>query len=53
MRDEVGVPMVYAGPMQAAELRRIATSVVWLKGGKVAAAGGKELLEAADTDAVL
>jgi molybdate transport system ATP-binding protein len=51
-RDEVGVPMVYVSH-QAAELRRIATTVVRLKAGKVAAAGGKELLDAADTYAVL
>ena len=52
LRDAVGVPMVYVSH-QAAELRRIATTVVRLKAGKVAAAGGKELLDAADTDAVL
>ena len=52
LRDEVGVPMVYVSH-QAAELRRIATSVVRLSAGKVAAAGGTELLDAADADAVL
>jgi len=52
LRDEVGVPMVYVSH-QAAELRRIATSVVWIKAGRVEAAGGKELLDAADADAVL
>ncbi len=52
LRDEVGVPMVYVSH-QAAELRRIATSVVRLEAGKVAAAGGKELLDAADTESVL
>ena len=52
LRDEVGVPMVYVSH-QAAELRRIATSVVRLEAGKVAATGGKELLDAADSDAVL
>jgi molybdate transport system ATP-binding protein len=52
LRDEVGVPMVYVSH-QAAELRRIATSVVRLNAGKVEAAGGKELLDAADIDAVL
>ncbi len=52
LRDEIGVPMVYVSH-QAAELRRIATSVVRLAAGKVAAAGGKELLDAADADAVL
>jgi molybdate transport system ATP-binding protein len=52
LRDEVGVPMVYVSH-QAAELRRIATAVVRLDAGRVAAAGGLELLDAADADAVL
>jgi len=52
LRDEVGVPMVYVSH-HAAELRRIASSVVRLVAGKVEAAGGKELLDAADADAVL
>jgi ABC-type molybdate transport system ATPase subunit len=43
--------MVYVSH-QAAELRRIASSVVWLKAGRVEACGGTELLDAAD-DAVL
>jgi molybdate transport system ATP-binding protein len=52
LRDEVGVPMVYVSH-HAAELRRLASSVVRLAGGQVEAAGGKELLNAADADAVL
>src|ERR1700730_3126750 len=52
LRDEVGVPMVYVSH-QAAELRRIATCVVRLAGGRVEAAGGRELLDAAEADAVL
>jgi molybdate transport system ATP-binding protein len=52
LRDEAGVPMVYVSH-QAAELRRIATSVVRLIAGKVEAAGGRELLDAADADAIL
>jgi len=52
MRDEVGVPMVYVSH-QAAELRRIATAVVRLEAGRVAAAGGLELLDSADADAAL
>jgi len=52
LRDEVGVPMVYVSH-QAAELRRIATTVVRLEAGRVTAAGGKELLDAAETEAVL
>jgi molybdate transport system ATP-binding protein len=52
LRDEVGVPMVYVSH-HAAELRRLATSVVRLVAGRVEAAGGKELLDAAEADAVL
>jgi molybdate transport system ATP-binding protein len=52
LRDEVGVSMVYVSH-QAAELRRIATAVVRLADGRVAAMGGRELLDAADADAVL
>jgi molybdate transport system ATP-binding protein len=52
LRDKVGVPMVYVSH-QAAELRRIATAVVRLDAGRVAAAGGTELLDAAHTDAAL
>jgi molybdate transport system ATP-binding protein len=51
LRDEVGIPMVYVSH-HAGELRRIATSVVRLDAGRVAAVGGKELLDAADADAV-
>jgi len=42
--------MVYVSHT-AAELRRIATTVVRLDNGRVAAAGGIELLDAADSDA--
>jgi molybdate transport system ATP-binding protein len=49
LRDEV--PMVYVSH-HAGELRRIATSVVRIEGGRVAAVGGKELLEEVDADAV-
>jgi molybdate transport system ATP-binding protein len=52
LRDEVGIPMVYVSH-QAAELRRIATAVVRLKGGRVEAIGGPELLDRDDADAVL
>src|SRR5438067_234023 len=47
LRDELGVPMVYVSH-HAGELRRIANSVVRLEGGRVAAVGGKELLDAVD-----
>ena len=51
LRDEVGVPMVYVSH-HAGELRRIATSVVRIEGGRVAAVGGTELLDTADADAL-
>jgi len=49
LRDEV--PMVYVSH-HAGELRRIATSVVRIAAGHVAAVGGKELLDEADADAI-
>ena len=49
LRDEV--PIIYVSH-HAGELRRIATSVVRIEGGRVAAVGGKELLEEVDADAV-
>ena len=52
LRDEVGVPMVYVSH-QAAELRRIATSVERLESGRVTASGGMDMLDAADADAIL
>jgi molybdate transport system ATP-binding protein len=51
LRDEASVPMVYVSH-HAGELRRIATYVVRLDGGRVVAMGGKELLDKADADAV-
>ena len=47
LRDEAAVPMVYVSH-QAAELRRIATSVLLLDAGRIVTAGGKELLERAE-----
>jgi molybdate transport system ATP-binding protein len=44
LRDETGVPMIYVSH-QAAELKRIATSVALLAAGRVTATGGIELLE--------
>ena len=44
LRDEARVPMVYVSH-NAAELARLATSVVWLDAGAVRAVGGVELLE--------
>jgi molybdate transport system ATP-binding protein len=43
LRDEAGIPMVYVSHI-AAEVRQIATTVVRLDEGRVAAAGGLELL---------
>lgn len=44
LRDEARVPMVYVSHT-AAELRQIATNVVRLEAGRVAACGGIELLD--------
>jgi molybdate transport system ATP-binding protein len=44
LRDEARLPMVYVSH-DAAELRQIATNVVRLDGGRVAATGGIELLD--------
>jgi molybdate transport system ATP-binding protein len=49
LRDDAGIPMVYVSHT-AAEVRRIATTVVRLDAGKVVAAGGLELLNDADID---
>ena len=46
LRDEARVPMVYVSH-NAGELARLATSVVWLDGGRVARVGSVELLAAA------
>jgi molybdate transport system ATP-binding protein len=43
LRDEAAIPMVYVSHT-AAEVRRIATTVVRLDGGRVVATGGLELL---------
>ena len=49
LRDQTGVPMVYVSH-HAGELRRIASSVVRVEAGRVAAVGGVELLDRADAD---
>jgi molybdate transport system ATP-binding protein len=51
LRDEAKVPMVYVSH-HPGELRRIATAVVWLDGGRVMKSGGLELLDQADLDAL-
>lgn len=43
LRDETGLPMIYVSH-DPEEVKRIATRVVMLEGGKVAAVGGVELL---------
>ena len=51
LRDEAKVPMVYVSH-HPGELRRIATAVVWLDGGRVMKTGGLDLLDQADLDAL-
>jgi molybdate transport system ATP-binding protein len=51
LRDEASVPMIYVSH-QAAELRRIATTVVRLDDGRVTQTGGLELLDRSDLDAL-
>jgi molybdate transport system ATP-binding protein len=50
LRDE-RVPMIYVSH-HAAELRRIATTIVRIEAGRVTGVGGTELLETADADAL-
>jgi molybdate transport system ATP-binding protein len=50
LRD-AGVPMIYVSH-QAADIRRIAASVVRIEAGEVKAVGGLELLDTADADTV-
>src|SRR5580692_2992609 len=49
LRDDAGIPMVYVSHT-AAEVRRIATTVVRLDAGKIVAVGGLDLLKNADVD---
>ena len=49
LRDEAGIPIVYVSHT-AAELRRIATTVVRLDAGRVVGSGGLELLDGVDVD---
>jgi molybdate transport system ATP-binding protein len=51
LRDEAKVPIVYVSHTPA-EVRRIATEVVLLDGGKVVATGGLELIKDADSDSL-
>ena len=49
LRDEAKTPIVYVSHTPA-EVRRIATGVVRLEGGRVVATGGLELIKDADAD---
>ena len=49
MRDDAGIPLVYV-THTAAEVRRIATTVVRLDSGRVVAIGGLDLLKDAEID---
>lgn len=49
LRDEARVPMIYVSH-NAVEVKRIASRVVRLEGGRVIATGGSELLDAAQAD---
>jgi molybdate transport system ATP-binding protein len=49
LRDEAGVPMVYVSH-HPAELRRIASTVVRLDGGRIGGVGGREQLDAGTVD---
>jgi molybdate transport system ATP-binding protein len=44
LRDQAGVPMVYVSH-DAGEVRRLATQVIRVQGGKIVAQGGLEVLE--------
>src|SRR5262249_39508402 len=52
LRDEGGIPMIYVSH-HAPELRRIATAVVLLEGGRVAACGGLDVLTAATAELMM
>ena len=52
LRDEAKMPIVYVSHL-AAELRRIATTVVRVAAGSVVASSGLELLDEADADAAI
>src|SRR5262249_5357531 len=49
LRDEAGVPMLYVSH-QADDARRLATTVVRIEAGRVAAVGGLELLNPASRE---
>jgi molybdate transport system ATP-binding protein len=52
LRDETAVPMIYVSH-HAAEVKRIATTIVRIENGRVARVGGAELLDTEDADALI
>ena len=52
LRDETAVPMIYVSH-HAAEVKRIATTIVRIENGHVTGVGGSELLNAEDADALI
>jgi molybdate transport system ATP-binding protein len=52
LRDETAVPMIYVSH-HAAEVKRIATTIVRIENGHVTGVGGPELLNAEDADALI
>src|SRR4051812_35826494 len=52
LRDETAVPMIYVGH-HAAEVKRIATTIVRIENGRVTGTGGPELLDTEDADALI
>jgi molybdate transport system ATP-binding protein len=52
LRDETAVPMIYVSH-HAAEVKRIATTIVRIENGRVTGVGGSELLDTEDADALI
>jgi molybdate transport system ATP-binding protein len=52
LRDETAVPMIYVSH-HAAEVTRIATTIVRIENGRVSGIGGSELLDTEDADALI
>ena len=51
LRDETAIPMIYVSH-HAAEVKRIADTVVRIENGQVTGIGGAELIDTADADAI-
>ena len=52
LRDETAVPMIYVSH-HAAEVKRIATTIVRIENGRVTGIGGLEVLDTEDADALI